>query len=115
VPWQQVTLVDQSDRFVFKPLLYELLNGAATESEVAPSYMQLLQPYPLVQYLQVGRHPLQQAFIYLFAIMPAKGGCHSVLMPLWDAACDWSRQRWLLPHQRRSCVMEAAQQEALSR
>jgi hypothetical protein len=54
MPLIQVTLVDQSDRFVFKPLLYELLNGAATESEVAPSYLQLLQPYPLVRYLQVG-------------------------------------------------------------
>ncbi|PNH02342.1 NADH dehydrogenase C1, chloroplastic/mitochondrial, partial [Tetrabaena socialis] len=41
----QVTLVDQSDRFVFKPLLYELLNGGASEEEVAPPFGQLLAPY----------------------------------------------------------------------
>ena len=41
----QVTLVDKSDRFVFKPLLYELINGAAKLEEVAPRYSQLLQPY----------------------------------------------------------------------
>ena len=38
----QVTLVDKSDRFVFKPLLYELINGAARTEEVAPLYTQLL-------------------------------------------------------------------------
>jgi len=41
----RVTLVDKSDRFVFKPLLYELLNGGATDEEVAPSFAQLLAPY----------------------------------------------------------------------
>jgi NADH dehydrogenase FAD-containing subunit len=48
----QITLVDQSDRFVFKPLLYELLNGGADETEVAPTFLQLLAPYP-VRYIQV--------------------------------------------------------------
>jgi hypothetical protein len=43
----QVTLIDQSDRFVFKPLLYELLTGAASEDEVAPSFNRLLAPYPI--------------------------------------------------------------------
>lgn len=43
----QVTLIDQSDRFVFKPLLYELLSGAASEEEVAPPFAQLLAPYPV--------------------------------------------------------------------
>mmetsp|Transcript_18698 Transcript_18698/g.52551 ORF Transcript_18698/g.52551 Transcript_18698/m.52551 type:complete len:565 (+) Transcript_18698:861-2555(+) len=47
----QVTLVDQSERFVFKPLLYELLTGGADENEVAPSFLQLLAPYP-VRYIQ---------------------------------------------------------------
>ena len=41
----QVTLVDKSERFVFKPLLYELINGAARLEEVAPRYSQLLGPY----------------------------------------------------------------------
>ncbi len=41
----QVTLVDQSEHFVFKPLLYELLNGTARPDEVAPHYGQLLAPY----------------------------------------------------------------------
>ena len=48
----QITLVDQSERFVFKPLLYELLTGGADETEVAPRFLQLLAPYP-VRYVQV--------------------------------------------------------------
>jgi NADH dehydrogenase FAD-containing subunit len=48
----QVTLIDQSDRFVFKPLLYELLNGAASADEVAPTFSQLLAPYS-VNFVQV--------------------------------------------------------------
>ena len=47
----RVTLVDQAERFTFKPLLYELLTGAATADEVSPSYSQLLAPYP-VQFVQ---------------------------------------------------------------
>lgn len=43
----RVTLIDQADRFTFKPLLYELITGAATADEVAPSYAQLLAPYPV--------------------------------------------------------------------
>jgi len=46
-PAVQVTLIDQSERFVFKPLLYELLNGAASDDEVAPPFAQLLAPYPV--------------------------------------------------------------------
>eukprot|EP00899_Mesostigma_viride_P020869 jgi/Mesvir1/28784/Mv09261-RA.1 len=38
----QVTLVDQSDRFVFKPLLYELITGEATDWEIAPRFEELL-------------------------------------------------------------------------
>ena len=41
----QVTLIDQSDRFVFKPLLYDLVSGAAQPFEVAPAFTQLLAPY----------------------------------------------------------------------
>eukprot|EP00854_Cymbomonas_tetramitiformis_P006359 gene6359-7620_t len=39
-----VTLVDQSDKFVFKPLLYELLNGGVQPWEVAPRFTELLAP-----------------------------------------------------------------------
>lgn len=48
----QITLVDKSDRFVFKPLLYELVNGTAQSWEVAPTFAQLLAPYP-IQFIQV--------------------------------------------------------------
>eukprot|EP00210_Caulerpa_lentillifera_P001118 g1079.t1 len=41
----QVTLIDQSDRFVFKPLLYEVLEGTADEMEVAPYFRDLLAPF----------------------------------------------------------------------
>jgi len=47
LPWSEgerpeVVLVDQNDKFVFKPLLYELLNGGVTPEEVAPSFQDLL-------------------------------------------------------------------------
>jgi hypothetical protein len=37
-----ITLVDQAPRFVFKPLLYELLSADAGEDDVAPEYAALL-------------------------------------------------------------------------
>jgi demethylphylloquinone reductase len=39
----QIILVDKSDRFVFTPLLYELLTGEMTAWEVAPTFQDLLQ------------------------------------------------------------------------
>ncbi|PPD87151.1 hypothetical protein GOBAR_DD15905 [Gossypium barbadense] len=38
----QVLLVDQSERFVFKPMLYELLSGEVDEWEIAPRFSELL-------------------------------------------------------------------------
>ncbi|XP_074320980.1 alternative NAD(P)H-ubiquinone oxidoreductase C1, chloroplastic/mitochondrial [Silene latifolia] len=38
----QVLLIDQSERFVFKPMLYELLSGEVDEWEVAPRFTDLL-------------------------------------------------------------------------
>lgn len=43
-PSPQITLVDANERFVFKPLLYELLSGAAGEEEVAPTFEKILRP-----------------------------------------------------------------------
>jgi demethylphylloquinone reductase len=40
---RRIILVDKSDRFVFTPLLYELLTGEMTEWEVAPTFQDLLQ------------------------------------------------------------------------
>ncbi len=65
----QVTLIDQSDRFVFKPLLYELLNGGASADEVAPPFTQLLAPYS-VNFIQVSAValPLHQRWcMWLFS------------------------------------------------
>jgi demethylphylloquinone reductase len=45
LPWKnppQITLIDQRDRFVFAPLLYELLTGELQPWEVAPYYKDLL-------------------------------------------------------------------------
>ncbi|KAJ7945139.1 Alternative NAD(P)H-ubiquinone oxidoreductase C1, chloroplastic/mitochondrial [Quillaja saponaria] len=39
----QVILVDQSEHFVFKPMLYELLSGEVDEWEIAPRFSDLLQ------------------------------------------------------------------------
>lgn len=44
--------MDQGERFIFKPLLYELLNGTAQSWEVAPTFGQLLAPYT-IQFVQV--------------------------------------------------------------
>jgi len=38
----QVVLIDQSDRFVFKPLLYELLSKEVDSWEIAPTFKDLL-------------------------------------------------------------------------
>lgn len=38
----QVLLVDQSERFVFKPMLYELLSGEVDSWEIAPRFSELL-------------------------------------------------------------------------
>jgi NADH:ubiquinone reductase (non-electrogenic) len=47
LPWREtpkpeITLVDQNDRFVFLPLLYELLTGELQTWEIAPPYAELL-------------------------------------------------------------------------
>lgn len=38
-----VVLIDQTERFVFKPLLYEFLSGEMDEFQVCPRYEELLQ------------------------------------------------------------------------
>ena len=40
----RVTLVDRADRFVFKPMLYELVNETMKEWEVCPEFEELLRP-----------------------------------------------------------------------
>lgn len=47
LPWSgtvkpEIVLVDRSDRFVFSPLLYELMTGEMQSWEVAPPYQELL-------------------------------------------------------------------------
>ncbi len=47
-PWSQppqITLVDRDDRFIFLPLLYELLTQELDEWEVAPRFQDLLNTY----------------------------------------------------------------------
>ncbi|MBD2343238.1 NAD(P)/FAD-dependent oxidoreductase [Anabaena subtropica] len=48
LPWEpqekpEIVLVDQSDRFLFSPLLYELLTGELQTWEIAPPFIELLQ------------------------------------------------------------------------
>lgn len=48
LPWEplqkpEMVLVDQSDRFLFSPFLYELLTGELQTWEIAPPYEELLQ------------------------------------------------------------------------
>ncbi|KAF3634364.1 hypothetical protein FXO37_26522 [Capsicum annuum] len=39
---KDVVLIDQSERFVFKPMLYELLSGELEAWEIAPQFSDLL-------------------------------------------------------------------------
>lgn len=48
----QITLIDQNEQFVFKPLLYELINGGATPGEVAPLFKDLLAPMNSTSFIQ---------------------------------------------------------------
>lgn len=48
LPWgtqqkPEIVLVDQSDRFLFSPLLYELLTGELQTWEIAPPFIELLE------------------------------------------------------------------------
>jgi NADH dehydrogenase len=48
LPWEdiakpEIILVDQSDRFIFSPLLYEILTDELQTWEIAPPYQELLQ------------------------------------------------------------------------
>ncbi|MBW4540180.1 MAG: NAD(P)/FAD-dependent oxidoreductase [Myxacorys chilensis ATA2-1-KO14] len=40
---RSITLIDPQERFVFKPMLYELLTGELSEDTVCPTYKELLQ------------------------------------------------------------------------
>jgi len=51
-PLPQVTLIDQGDKFVFKPLLYELLSREYNESEVAIPFKDLLSSSQCVRHTQ---------------------------------------------------------------
>ncbi|MFN5857367.1 MAG: NAD(P)/FAD-dependent oxidoreductase [Pseudanabaenaceae cyanobacterium] len=47
LPWSdtpEIVLIDQNDRFVFTPLLYELITGELQEWEIAPTFKELLDP-----------------------------------------------------------------------
>jgi NADH:ubiquinone reductase (non-electrogenic) len=48
LPWSpehpvEITLVDQRDRFLFAPFLYELVTGELQTWEIAPPYLELLE------------------------------------------------------------------------
>ena len=43
VPKPEIMMIDRNDRFVFSPLLYELLTGELQTWEIAPPFVELLQ------------------------------------------------------------------------
>jgi NADH dehydrogenase len=68
LPWTrqpEITLIDQRDRFVFAPLLYELLTGELSSWEIAPAYAELLGNTSIrfrqavVQAIDVQQHQIQ--------------------------------------------------------
>ena len=69
----QITLIDQNEQFVFKPLLYELINGGAKPEEVAPLFSDLLAPMTCTSFVQVSLHsPLSLLSLYIVLL-----GCTS--------------------------------------
>lgn len=46
-PSFRITLVEPRERFLFTPLLYEVLTNELKPWEIAPSYRELLRPYPI--------------------------------------------------------------------
>jgi NADH dehydrogenase len=59
-PWDtppEITLVDRHDRFVFLPLLYELLTGEMEDWEVAPKIVDLLMPPSVIPQGQSSQPP----------------------------------------------------------
>ncbi|XP_077214099.1 NAD(P)H dehydrogenase C1 isoform X2 [Tasmannia lanceolata] len=69
----QVLLVDQLDRFVFKPMLYELLSGEVDAWEIAPRFSDLLANTS-VQFFQ-DRVKLLHPTDYLGTNGPTSSGC----------------------------------------
>lgn len=68
----QVILVDQSERFVFKPMLYELLSGEVDTWEIAPRFADLLGNTN-VQFLQDRVKSLVPSDHYGLAKPPTSG------------------------------------------
>ncbi|XP_057791567.1 alternative NAD(P)H-ubiquinone oxidoreductase C1, chloroplastic/mitochondrial [Salvia miltiorrhiza] len=74
----QVVLVDQSERFVFKPLLYELLSGEVDEWEIAPRFSDLLSN-TTVQFFKdkvQALHPSDQLGMDAAALSQSAGTVH---------------------------------------
>lgn len=71
LPWEslpkpEIILVDQSDRFVFSPLLYELLTGELQTWEIAPPFEELLTDTGVRFYqAAVSGIDIQQRRVYL--------------------------------------------------
>ncbi|MBF1989530.1 NAD(P)/FAD-dependent oxidoreductase [Fischerella thermalis] len=71
LPWEslpkpEIVLVDQSDRFVFSPLLYELLTGELQTWEIAPPFTELLRDTGVRFYqAAVSGIDIQQRRVYL--------------------------------------------------
>lgn len=70
---QSVTLIDQNERFVFKPLLYEFLSREMDERQVCPRYQKLLDGSG-VQFLQ---DTVQEIDLHDRVVKLAKNGCCS--------------------------------------
>ncbi|KAL7201482.1 hypothetical protein ACSBR1_033228 [Camellia fascicularis] len=69
----QVLLVDQSERFVFKPMLYELLSGEVDIWEIAPCFSDLLANTSVLFFQDRVKllHPLDHEGMYA----PTRSSC----------------------------------------
>ena len=85
----QVTLIDQSERFVFKPLLYELLNGGASADEVAPFFTKLLAPYS-TNFIQVRLPSISLSITFLLMTFVPFTKCSGRQRSYSQCACKWT-------------------------
>lgn len=93
LPWQkhqrpEIVLVDQRDRFLFAPLLYELITGELQTWEIAPPFAELLADTQVrFQQATVDRIDLEQGRVYLHEA-PALAYDRLVLSLGGDTAID---------------------------
>jgi len=120
-----VVLIDQRERFAFKPLLYEFLSGEMSDDQVWPRYRELLQGSPVkfiqdtVQAIDLHQRQVQLAsgLSYSYRYLVLALGCVNGYFGI-EGAQEHSlpfrngQDAEVLERQLRECLQRASQMEA---